>query len=626
MRGLRFVPLATVLSLLLATVAPTLVLAQARPAQAFAPATVDRGAAIGRALDYLRSKQLASGAFEGFTPGQADDFTTTKAVLAVAAAGRPQSFLARDALAYLAGRASAYTHQTGTALLFPGRAGQLAVAVVAAGGEPSTFGGVNLVAELEATYDAATGAYQSPAREGFSSGEASTINQLWAILGLAAAQRAVPAKASDYLLGKQETDGSGGWGFGFGGDVDTTGLVLQALIASGNVPPDHSKIAMGVAYLRAAQATTGGWESFGSLSADSTASAIQAAAAVGYVPATVSWLTASGRTPVDDLAALQAADGSLGGNALGTAHAIAGLAEAPLPLYGPRQRVRQALTWLASQQNADGSYNGFSGPSPGATSDAVLAFAAGRVDPSTVMKAASSPLDYLASQASAFASVGPDAVGKLIVAVAASGRDPRAFGGISLVQSLNGRYHPAHAGYGDAGNTWHQSFALLGLAAAGEPIPAAAITNLLSLQQSDGGWKYDLSAGEFNTTGVDNTGLALMALNAAGNSSGNARAVAFLRSQQDATGGWGNANSTALALQGLTAAGIVSTTEALQRYQKRDGSFYYDPTFKADNALATTQAVPALLGVVFPVRSTAALSPHAVVPVASDPDRYSLAK
>src|SRR5205814_4908721 len=101
----------------------------------------------------------------------------------------------------------------------------------------------NLVAELQATYSAQTGAYATSASEGFSSGAASTINQLWSILGLAAAQQPIPTAATDFLISLQERDG--GWGFGSGGDVDTTALVVQALIASGNVGPDSARVQQG---------------------------------------------------------------------------------------------------------------------------------------------------------------------------------------------------------------------------------------------------------------------------------------------------------------------------------------------------------------------------------------------
>ncbi|MBN1136693.1 MAG: terpene cyclase/mutase family protein, partial [Anaerolineae bacterium] len=306
--------------------------------------------AISQALAYIATKQLDDGGIEGWTPGAADEFTTIKAVMALGAARQPVSTMTSGGgntpLDFLAGQAITYTHDV-TGTLFPGRAGMLAVAVVAGDGDAYDFGGMDLIHELTGTYHAATGAYSTTAKAGFSSGAAGTINQVWAILGLAAAQEPVPAGATDFLVGLQEPDGGWGWGSGVG-DVDTTSLVVQALLASGNLAPTHQKVQEGLDFLRANQADWGGWEAWGAPSADSTASAVQAIVAAGYTPATESW--AASPNPQTGLAGLQAPDGSFGGNALGTAHAIAGLAEAPLPIWGRMQRARLALTWMNEQQ------------------------------------------------------------------------------------------------------------------------------------------------------------------------------------------------------------------------------------------------------------------------------------
>jgi len=613
--------------------------AEAQPAPAPAAPTIDHSEAISKALAYLQTKQLPNGGIEGWSPGVADDFTTIKTVIAVAAARRPVSFLTSVSdttpLDYLAARAVTYTHDT-TGTLFPGRAGMLAVAVVAGDDDPYNFGGMNIINELTATYHAATGAYSTTAQQGWTSGAAGTINQLWAILGLAAAQETVPISATDFLIGLQEPDGGWGWGAGYG-DVDTTALVLQALIASGNVGPADTKVQEGLAFLRNGQADSGGWESWGSLSADSTAAAIQAIVAAGYAPATESWAAANGN-PHTALTGLQAADGSFGGNALGTAHAIAGLAEAPLPIFGRGRRANRALAWMNEQQNADGSWSGWLGPDPGMTCDAVLAFAAAGYDPDSVTAAGSvtSAMDYLSSTASSYVNNGPDAAGKLAVAVEAAGEDAHDFGGVDIVHVLTSTYYsPTLGAFGVPTNTWHQAFAILGLVAAGETIPASATQTLTGLQQSDGGWKYDLSPAPWNTTTPDSTGLALQALIAAGVPPSDTSVVsgtAFLRSQQDAQGGWSNANSTAYAMQGLLAAGedLIadwssddghSPYDALAAYQKPDGPFVWAWSWPGDNTLATAQAVPALLGKANPFTGTGVLSPFVAVQRGPDPDR-----
>ena len=614
--------------------------AEAQPAPAQAAPTIDHSDAISEALAYLQTKQLPNGGLECWTPGEADDFTTIKTVIAVAAARRPISFLTSISdttpLDYLATRAVTYTHaETGTGKLFPGRAGMLAVAVVAGSENPYSFGGMNIINELTATYNAATGAYSTTAQQGYSSGAAGTTNQLWAILGLAAAQETVPVSATDFLIGLQEADGSGGWGYGFGGDVDTTALALQALLASGNAEPTHAKVQEGLDFLRNAQADSGGWESWGALSADSTAAAIQALVAAGYTPATESW--AHSPNPHTALTGLQAGDGSFSGNALGTAHAIAGLAEAPLPVFGREQRANRALTWMNEQQNTDGSWSGWIGPDPGATCDAVLAYAAAGFDPNTVAASGSlvSAMDYLSSTASSYVTKSADSAGKLALAVEAAGGDAHAFGGVDIVHVLTDTwYSPTLGAFGVPTNTWHQAFAILGLAAAGEPTPVSATQTLTGLQQSDGGWKYDFGPWSF-TSDPDSTGIAMQALIAAGvlpADTSVASGTLYLQNQQDSQGSWGSwgspsANSTAYAMQGLLAAGEDlladkwlkdghTPYDALIAFQKSDGPFASGGT---DSGLATWQAVPALLGVHNPFSHT--LTPFVTVYRGPDPDR-----
>jgi hypothetical protein len=617
---------------------------QAQPASAPEAPTIDHNEAISEALAYLQTKQLPNGGIEGWTAGVVDDFTTIKTIVALAAANYPIDFLTSVSgttpLGYLETQSFSYTRDV-SGTLFPGRTGMLIAAVVAGNGDAYAFGQyptnhgsaglpINLVEELKAIYNPATGAYSTTAQQGFTTGAANTTNQLWAILGLAAAQETIPASATDFLIGLQEPDGGWGWGAGYG-DVDTTALVVQALIASGNLEPTAAEIRQGLDFLRNAQTASGGWETWGSLSADSTAAAIQAAAAAGYIPATASWTTTGGRTPHDDLAGLQAPDGSFSGNALGTAHAIAGLVETPLPLLGRAQRANRALTWMNEQQNGDGSWSFFGLSDPGAACDAVLAYAAAGFDPYTVRTTGVSAMDYLSATTSSFITKTADSAGKLALAVEAAGGDAHDFGGVDIVDALiNTWYSPTLGAFGVPTNTYHQAFAILGLAAAGESIPVSATQTLVDLQLPDGGWSYDL--GSIWTT-PDNTGLALQALTAAGVPpvhTAIVSGVAYLRSQQDTMGGWGNANSTAYALQGLLAVGEDVTTdwvkngrspyEALIADQKSDGPFRSAWFGGTDNGFATWQAVPALLGSHFPLPATL-LTPFDPVDRGPDPDR-----
>lgn len=617
---------------------------------------------ISRAVAYLDTTQRADGGFEGFTAGTSDDFTTLKVVFALNAARLPADTITStaglSALDYLETRAYSYTHDL-SARAFPGRLGLMALAAVAGDADPAAFSvypaghpsagaPIDLPAAIAATYRPATGAYSSTAQLGFSSGAAGTLTQSYALLGLSAAQAPIPAQAVAYLRSLQEPDG--GWGFGFGGDTDTTAIVVQALIAAGVAPTD-ADIQAGLAFLRGQQLPGATWGFEGTPSPDATAFVIQAAAAAGFTPAGASWATAES-TPRDALIALQQADGSFGGNALGTAHAIAGLAEMPLPLLGRAQRAERALAAISAAQTSSGAWSFFGAPSIGGTIDAALAFSAAGYDPDRVLApGGASALDFLASQVLTYTrdvtgTVFPAQTGKLILAVVAARANPIEFGSgpgapFDLLADLEGTYVAATGAYSTtavrgfssgAATPLSQSFAILGLRAARLDVPNNAITFLRDRQLTDGSWGS-----------VDTTALVIQAMRAAGvpgNDTGIVTAIAFLRAQQDAVGGWGNPNSTAYAIQGLLAAGENlqdnwrkggrSPYEALALYQKPDGPFTYtwesEPFFTPGetNDLATWQAVPALLGVSFPIRPTA-LAAYSAAARGPDPNRMAAA-
>ncbi len=603
------------------------------------------GTPVDAAIAFLQTQQQPDGGIDAFGFGASNASGTARALLGLAAQGYDPGLLTASsgltALDYLAAQAVTYTHDasgTTSAHLFPANAGLLLAAVSAAGENPRAFGGMDLSAELSATYHAATGAYSTTALLGWTSGAASALNQSWAILGLAAAGEEVPAPAADFLVSLQAADGSWDWG-----SPDTTALALTALIGSGRYRPTDAPIQSGLNFLRATQLENAGWRPSWDgdpLNADSTAWALQALAAAGYAPHSAAW-----SDPAAALLSLQQADGRIGGtyaNAYSTAEALFGLSGRPLYALGGRAQARRALGWMASLQNADGSWSNFGFPDMGATADAVLAFAAAGYDPATLTAAGSysTPLDYLAANAPAYAAQGPASAGKLSLAVAAAGEDPSAFGGVNIPNVLTATHYSATLGaFGVPTNTWHQAFAILGLRAAGEDLPAGVTQTLLGLQQSDGGWKYNLSPAAWNTTTPDSTGLALQALAAAGLPPTHPQIISatrYLSVSRDASGGWGNANSTAYALQGLLAAGedpadwLVdghSPLDALSAYQKTDGPFVYqwDSPWSppVDDFFATRQAVPALLRLAFPF-SPAALKPFSPLPPLPDSDRAVL--
>jgi hypothetical protein len=604
---------------------------------------------ISDALSYIASHQQPDGGIGAFESGLGSNpSASARAVLALVAAGRPADSMIHSTtnanlVDYLAGEVVTFTHDI-TGSLFPERAGLMLAAASAANQDPTNFGGMDLISELEATHDPATGAYHTEASGGFTTGAANDLNQAWSILGLSSANQPIPISATNYLLDSQDPDGS--WGFG---DPDTTGMVVVALIASGNVAPTDEVIQNALGFYRDTQLSSGGWispwdEDNGPPNVNTTAWVMQALATAGYTPVTASWANTYG-TPRSAIISQQKGNGVIGGTYASTIEAVFGLTENPIFILGRSMRTQRALTWLSELQKDDGSWPDLFEPA-GATADVVLAFMAAGYDPTTLKATGSisSAMDYLESQAADFSGKDPARAGKLALVAATAGNDPTNFGGVDLIDMLNSSYYqPGQGGFtnitGTYGitNTFFQAFPILGLSAAGETIPGNVKQTIIDLQQPDGGWKYDLAESAWNTTTPDNTGVALQALVAAGvplNDSSIISATNYLRNQQDEFGGWGNANSTAYAIQGLLAIGEDlekdwlrnghSPYETLASFQKIDGPFVFEWDspwlFPNDDFFATRQAPPALLSKYYPFTAPGLIT-FDPVQRGPDPDR-----
>ncbi len=287
-------------------------------------------------LAYLQAQQQADGGITGFS-GVSDPDTTARTVIAFITAKKAVRDMAssqgKSMLDYLAAQTITFTHDT-TGTLFPGRVGLLITAVKLAGEDASGFGGMNLAAELEASYQPDTGAYSSTAKADISSGAASDLGQAWAILGLGLDGRKVPVAATNYLIKTQAADGS--WG---SGDPDTTALAVTALLASGNMNNESQTIKNAIQYFHATQAPSGGWKpawDTDALNADSTGWILEALITAGEDIRGQSWSTKQAN-PLDALMSLQKPDGSIGGtyaNSYSTAEAIIGLSGIPFSNLG----------------------------------------------------------------------------------------------------------------------------------------------------------------------------------------------------------------------------------------------------------------------------------------------------
>lgn len=191
-----------------------------------------------------------------------------------------------------------YLRASAGAATKPASAAKAALGARALGLDPRNAGGTDLIAVIQGGFSPATGRF---AEDDFS--------QSIAVIGLACTGVASPSTAIRALREAQLADG--GWGFGGFSDADTTAIAIQALVASG-VPASDSSVVKGVAYLRTTQAADGGWGYGGESNASSTAFAIQGLLAAGEQVESAAY-TRGKATPVTFLLSQQNADGSFKG-------------------------------------------------------------------------------------------------------------------------------------------------------------------------------------------------------------------------------------------------------------------------------------------------------------------------
>ena len=285
-----------VASAILATLL-TLPLDMAAAAPTPSLARTDSGRATA-AREFLLAAQTKTGALSDYgSLGETADF-----VIGAAAAGYDPATLrgcggGQSALTFLAiASDNARTDASST--------GKGILAVVAAGGDPSSFHGRNLSARLSALYDSGTGKY----------GDGSTFSQSFAILADVASGVAVPAAATGALAALQNPE-DGAWSYGSTpvaagqGDSNSTAMALMALNAAGFDTADTK----GLAYLRTQQVDDGGFvysTAWGSASdPDSDSLALEALLSAGIDPAAAKWSKGSN----DVLTALRTSQGADGG-------------------------------------------------------------------------------------------------------------------------------------------------------------------------------------------------------------------------------------------------------------------------------------------------------------------------
>jgi prenyltransferase beta subunit len=558
--------------------------------------------AIRDAIAYLQTELNDDGGVRWFDESSSVS-ASVRAVLALAAAGYPQDHL----ISQSGNRPIDFLAQSGVDWVFQresdapafniARAGQLLTAVATANQDPFKFGpeSVNLVHLISSHYDPNTGAFGNAT-------PGNVTDQVWAMLGLASAYATVPQDAVLWLVNAQLEDGS--WDDGYGSYLDTTPLGLMALAASGIITESDPEVLLAVDFIQSQQSSTGGWLTAwdATTNANTTGMILQGLYAAGQNPGDDTWMQADG-SPLTALLDLQQENGAIGGdftNAFSTADAILGLSGQPLYDLGHTRRVGRAFEYIYAAQNPDGGWG-----SVGQTLDVILAARAAGWDPESISQNGNSPLDFVASDLTAYLEAGPDAIGKTILGAVAANQDPASFQGVDLVSSLMETYSPQTSAFGTPENTWHQSLAILGLNAAGATIPEDVVQTLVDLQSPDGGWEYSPGFG----TWPDNTALALQALTAAGISQDD-NAVQngwdYIQSLQQDNGGWGDSSSGAFVLMAMNAAGINPTdmlaesgqnpADNLFSFQKPTGAFMYSQDFSDENLMSTTTAALAAVG------------------------------
>jgi hypothetical protein len=260
-----------------------------------------------------------------------------------------------------------------------------------------------------------------------------------------------------------------------------------------------------------------------------------------------------------------------------------------------------AVKWLTSVQNADGGF----GPSPddessvSTTAWVALGFAAAGRNPLDVSRLGRTPIDFLRRNVGELGSAGDYA--RTILALEASGVDPRSFGGVDLVATLRDKQAANGSWVGWPGST---AFAVIALRTAGATGGInRALAWLGKVQNDDGGWG-DVPH-SFST--ADGTGAVMQAMPGAEVSR---HGLGYLRKHQRSNGGFAtgasgavNSQSTAWAVQGMVAVGANpgAALDYLAARQAADGHYSYSSSSDQTPVWVTGQVLSAVAGKSFPI-------------------------
>ncbi|MFZ0386455.1 MAG: prenyltransferase/squalene oxidase repeat-containing protein [Solirubrobacteraceae bacterium] len=211
-----------------------------------------------------------------------------------------------------------------------------------------------------------------------------------------------------------------------------------------------------------------------------------------------------------------------------------------------------------------------------------------------------------------------------ILVARAAGLSANDFGGHDLMAMLRGKLQRDGSVGGDVNLT---AFGVLAMRAAGVAVPSRTEAWLLAQQDPDGGFGFARRGG---ASDVDDTGAVLEALaSLRGSHAGTvrARAITYVRRQQDHDGGFpsqpgegSNAQSSAWAVQGLDAVGVnpaevrragsPSPLAYLQSLIGHDGAVDYARGQDQTPVWVTGEVLMALAGKPLPLAPLPASAPH----------------
>jgi prenyltransferase beta subunit len=291
------------------------------------------------------------------------------------------------------------------------------------------------------------------------------------------------------------------------------------------------------------------------------------------------------------------------------------------PYSNSEQEVSQALEWLRSQQQTNGSIGGFA-----TSSWAVMAIVASGEDPHDWSNGGDSIIDYLKKNVDSLNQEfnPPAGNSRFILSMVAAGEDSRNVNGTDLVTTLESFYNGTQ--FGDPSLLNDDFWAVMALTSAGIDKNDEKIQNAIAFiksNQNDGdlGWSWGVGM----ESDVDSTAAAIMALISAGESQSSiniTNGLEYIKSKQISNGGfdygWGNsAASDSWAIQAIVAAGQDPTDadwakeeknpiDDLLSFQNQDGSF--NDYNAAPDSWTTSSSIPALLGKPYPIYMETSIS------------------